>query len=137
MLDTWSDAPDAIPAEIRAEYVAKFSAPDTIHAVCEEYRAGATLDYQHDEADRGRRRITCPTLALWSHTGHVASRHDPLEVWQSWADDGRGGPICAGHLIPEKAPRRDIPSPRRVPRVVTECASPARPGTPSEPARGQ
>jgi haloacetate dehalogenase len=104
MLDTWSDVPDAIPAVIRAEYIARFSAPATIHAVCEEYRAAATLDYQHDEADRGRRRITCPTLALWSHTGHVASRHDPLEVWQSWADDVCGGPIRAGHFIPEEAP---------------------------------
>jgi haloacetate dehalogenase len=104
MLDSWADSADAFPAPIRAEYVTKFSAPDTIHAICEEYRAAATLDYQHDEADRGERRITCPTLVLWSHTGSVASWDQPLEVWRTWADDIRGGPISAGHFIPEEAP---------------------------------
>jgi haloacetate dehalogenase len=104
MLDSWSEVPDAFPAEVRAEYIAKFSAPDTIHAICEEYRAAATLDYQHDEADRGKRRITCPVLALWSHTGAVASGYQPLEVWRTWADEVHGGPISAGHFIPEEAP---------------------------------
>ncbi len=44
-----------------------------VHAVCEQYRAAATLDYQHDETDRGNRRIRCPVRALWSHAGPVAS----------------------------------------------------------------
>jgi haloacetate dehalogenase len=104
MLDSWSEVPGAFPAEVRAEYIAKFSAPDTIHAICEAYRAAATLDYQHDEADRGKRRITCPTLALWSHTGAVARWYQPLEVWRTWADEVHGGPISAGHFIPEEAP---------------------------------
>jgi haloacetate dehalogenase len=104
MLDSWSEVRDAFPAGVRAQYIAKFSAPDTIHAICEQYRAAATLDHQHDEADRGRRRITCPTLALWSHTSAVASWYQPLEVWKTWADDVRGDPISAGHFIPEEAP---------------------------------
>ena len=104
MLDAWSDDGDVFPAEIRAEYVANFSAPERIHAICEEYRAAATLDYRHDEADRGKRRITCPTLALWSHTAAVAAWYEPLEVWKAWADDVSGGPISAGHFIPEEAP---------------------------------
>lgn len=54
MLDSWSEARDIFPAEVRAEYIAKFSDLDTIHAICEEYRAAATLDYHHDEADRGK-----------------------------------------------------------------------------------
>lgn len=103
MLDTWS-AVDAIPAEIRAEYIAKFSAPETIHAICEQYRAAATIDYRHDEADRGTRRIQCPTLALWSETGPLASWYEPLEIWSGWADHLSGGPIAAGHFIPEEAP---------------------------------
>jgi haloacetate dehalogenase len=73
MLDSLSQAPDAFPAEVRAAYVAKLRAPDTIHAICEQYRAAVTLDYQHDEADRGVRRIACPVLVLWSRTGAVAS----------------------------------------------------------------
>jgi haloacetate dehalogenase len=108
MLDSWSEVPDAFPAEVRAEYIAKFSAPDTIHAICEEYRAAATLDYQHDEADRGERRITCPVLALWSNTGAVASLYQPLEIWRIWADEVHGGPISAGHFIPEEAPDQTI-----------------------------
>jgi haloacetate dehalogenase len=104
MLDAWSEVPDTFPAELRAEYIAKFSAPDTIHAICEEYRAAATLDYQHDEADRGKRRIACPTLALWSHTGAVASWYRPLDLWRTWADEVHGAPVSAGHFIPEEAP---------------------------------
>jgi haloacetate dehalogenase len=104
MLDAWSDNSDVFPAEVRAQYVANFSDPERIHAICEEYRAAATIDYQHDEADRGKRRITCPTLALWSHTGAVAAWYEPLKVWKAWADHVEGGPISAGHFIPEEAP---------------------------------
>jgi haloacetate dehalogenase len=105
MLDALSEESAAFPAEVRATYIAKFSAPDTIHAICEEYRAAATLDYQHDEADRGnRRRIACPVLALWSHTGALANWYQPLEVWGAWCDQVRGGPVRAGHFLPEEAP---------------------------------
>jgi haloacetate dehalogenase len=104
MLDSWSERPDAFPPEVRAEYVEKFSNPATVHAICEEYRAAATLDCQHDEADRGKRRISCPVLAVWSATGAVGSWYQPLEIWKNWADDLRGGPIAAGHFMPEEAP---------------------------------
>jgi haloacetate dehalogenase len=105
MLDALSELPDAFPAEVRVEYVAKFSDPATIHAICEQYRAAATLDYQHDEADRGR-RIACPTLVLWSQTGAVAAWYDPLAVWRTWTEEVRGGPIEAGHFLPEEAPEQ-------------------------------
>jgi haloacetate dehalogenase len=103
MLDSWSDMPDAFPPEVRAEYLDKFSAPETIHAICEEYRAAATIDVEHDEADRGR-PITCPVLVLWSHTGAVARWYEPLRIWRAWADEVDGGPIRAGHFLPEEAP---------------------------------
>ena len=104
MLDDWSDGRDVFPAGVRAEYIEKFGRADNIHAICEQYRAAATLDYQRDEADRGTRRITCPTLALWSHTAAVAAWYEPLEVWKAWADDVEGGPIACGHFLPEEAP---------------------------------
>jgi haloacetate dehalogenase len=104
MLDDWSLAPDTIPAEIRAAYAETFADPAAVHAICEEYRAAATLDYEHDEADRGRRRIACPTLALWSAAGAVAEWYEPLEIWRTWADDVRGASIDAGHFLPEEAP---------------------------------
>ncbi|WP_245974589.1 alpha/beta fold hydrolase [Thermomonospora umbrina] len=108
MLDTWSHAPDAFPPEVRAAYAAQFTDPATVHAICEEYRAAATLDHEHDEADRHGRRIACPTLALWSASGPVAQWYEPLEVWRAWADDLRGGPIDAGHFLPEEAPDETV-----------------------------
>ncbi|MFI0445430.1 alpha/beta fold hydrolase [Actinomadura sp. 6N118] len=104
MLNAWSQAPDAFPPEVRAAYGAQFADPDTVHAVCEEYRAAATLDYEHDRTDRGRRRITCPTLVLWSAAGPVAEWYEPLELWRTWADDVRGAAIDSGHFLPEEAP---------------------------------
>jgi haloacetate dehalogenase len=104
MLDEWSDDRHVFPAEVRAEYLRNFRSPERIHAICEQYRAAATLDYQHDEADRGRRRIACPTLALWSDTGSVAAWYEPLEIWKAWADEVSGGPVSAGHFLPEEAP---------------------------------
>jgi haloacetate dehalogenase len=91
-------------AEIRAEYIAQFRDTATVHAICEEYRAAATLDVRHDEADRGKRLIMCPTLVLWSGDGTLGDWYQPLDVWRAWAHDVRGGPISCGHFIPEEAP---------------------------------
>jgi haloacetate dehalogenase len=105
MLDTWAEVKDAFPTEVRAQYIEKWNDPDTVHAICEEFRAAATLDYQQDEADRGNRKIACPVLFLWSQRGSVAKLYDdPLAIWQEWADDVRGGPVPVGHFIPEEAP---------------------------------
>lgn len=104
MLDAWSDDPLVFTDDIRDEYIGKFTNTAVVHAICEEYRAAATLDYEHDEADRGQRRITCPTLALWSASGALAAWYEPLEVWRQWADDVDGGPIASGHFLPEEAP---------------------------------
>ncbi|MFD2762847.1 alpha/beta fold hydrolase [Micromonospora eburnea] len=107
MLDSWPEVKDVFPAEIRAEYVRKFTDPATVHAICEEYRASTTLDYQHDEADRGNRKITCPVLCLWGRQGLVAALYDdPLAIWREWADDVRGEPVPVGHFIPEEAPEQ-------------------------------
>lgn len=84
--------------------MAKLSDPATIHAVCEEYRAAATLDVEHDDADRGVRRISCPTLVLWSATGAVDAWYEPLELWRDWAEVVSGGPMDCGHYLPEEAP---------------------------------
>jgi len=104
MLDGWAATPGAFPPAVRAEYLRAFRDPATIHAICEEYRAAATLDRQHDAADLGTRRIVCPTLALWSGQGAVAAWYDPLAIWRDWADDVRGHAIDCGHFLPEEAP---------------------------------
>jgi len=104
MLDSWSEVPDAFPAELRAEYVRPFTDPGTVHAICEEYRAAATLDLAHDEADRGRRKIMCQTLALWSASGAVAQWYEPLGIWRHWCDRVEGAAMDAGHFLAEEAP---------------------------------
>lgn len=104
MLDTWSTVPGSFPPAIRRAYLRNFSDPESRHAICEEYRAALTLDYQHDEADCGSRRITCPVLALWSSEGAVQHWYDALAVWREWADDVRGKSLDCGHFLPEEAP---------------------------------
>jgi haloacetate dehalogenase len=108
MLDAWSAVPDAFPDQVRAAYVAAFTDPVTVHAICEEYRAAATLDVTDDHADQGCCRIECPTLVLWSATGPVGRWYDPIEVWKVWATDVRGGPVQAGHFLPEEAPEETL-----------------------------
>ncbi len=104
-LNTWSNDPDAFPQDIRAAYIEQFRNSDTVHAVCEEYRAAASLDYQHDKADVGRKKIMAPTQVLWSATGAIANWYeDALEVWRDWAVDVSGRPINCGHFLPEEAP---------------------------------
>jgi pimeloyl-ACP methyl ester carboxylesterase len=106
MLDAWPEVKNAFPPEVRAEYVRQFSDPATAHAICEEFRASATLDCRYDEEDRGNnRKIACPVLFLWSQRGSVAKLYDdPLAIWREWADDVRGEPVPVGHFIPEEAP---------------------------------
>jgi haloacetate dehalogenase len=102
-LDSWAATPNAFPEEVRAAYRRAFRDPKTIHGVCEEYRAAAMLDYQHDEADRGR-RLACPVLALWAKQGAIEAWYDVLAIWRDWADDVRGRALDCGHFLPEEAP---------------------------------
>jgi haloacetate dehalogenase len=79
--------------------------PETIHAMCEDYRAGATIDFELDEADRrAGRRIECPVLALWAGRDELGRWFDVLEVWRRWAGDVRGRAIDCGHFLAEEAP---------------------------------
>jgi haloacetate dehalogenase len=104
MLDSWSTTPRAFPDDVRQAFRQSFHDPGTVHAMCEEYRAAASLDVAHDEADRGRRRIACPVLALWSRHGTLESWYDVLAIWQGWGDDVRGRALDCGHFLPEEAP---------------------------------
>jgi haloacetate dehalogenase len=104
MLDSWSSVPNAFTDSVRAEYARAFRDPETIHAICEEYRAASTLDFRHDEEDRGNRRIGCPVLALWSKHSAFVGWYDVLAVWRDWADDVRGRALDCGHFLAEEAP---------------------------------
>jgi haloacetate dehalogenase len=86
------------------DYLRCIHNPATIHAMCEDYRAGATVDYQLDEADRGKRRIICPTLVLWSRQGELEDWYDVLAIWREWANDVHGHGLDCGHYLAEEAP---------------------------------
>ncbi len=92
-------APEALE-----DYLRCYRNPETIHAACEDYRAGATYDFALDEADWGKKKIAAPLLALWAGRGHVGQWYDVLGVWRDWADDVRGHAIDSGHFMPEEAP---------------------------------
>lgn len=86
-------------------YLAAFQDPLRIHAVCEDYRAGADADVSHDEADvAAGRKITEPLLVLWGSAGLAGAKTDPLAVWRQWATNVQGGPVDCGHFLPEENP---------------------------------
>jgi haloacetate dehalogenase len=110
-LGGWGSPANAFGPEVRAAYVAALGDPAHVHAICEEYRAAATLDHEHDLQDRrAGRGIACPVLVLWSGRGPLGSwyaeRGGPLALWRAWANDVRGGPLDAGHFFPEEVPER-------------------------------
>jgi haloacetate dehalogenase len=107
-LGGWGSPAAAFTPEVRAAYVAALRDPARIHAICEEYRAAATLDRGHDAADRqSGRRIACPLLALWG-SGLLdqcyAEAGGPLALWREWADNVQGHALDAGHFFPEEMP---------------------------------
>lgn len=87
------------------EYLRCFADPAAIHASCEDYRAAAGIDLEHDAADiAAGRKLACPLLALWGAQGIIEREFDALAEWRKVAADVRGGSLPCGHYIPEEAP---------------------------------
>jgi haloacetate dehalogenase len=89
--------------EALAEYRRCFRAPATIHAMCEDYRAAAAIDLEHDRADLAE-KIECPVLVLWGANGVVHKLFKPIDDWREVATDVRGEALPAGHYLPEEVP---------------------------------
>ncbi|MCB1885039.1 MAG: alpha/beta hydrolase [Geminicoccaceae bacterium] len=97
-------APEAL-----ADYERCYRLPGTIHACCEDYRAGATIDCRLDEADlKAGRRIACPLLVLWGAEGQVGGWYDVPAVWRDWATHVEGEGLPCGHYLPEEAPEATL-----------------------------
>lgn len=110
-LHGWGSSAGRFSPAVRAAYIDALSDEAHVHAICEEYRAAATLDHAHDVADRrSGRRIDCPVLVLWSGRGPLnawyASEGGPLGLWRAWADDIDGKPLDGGHFFPEELPQQ-------------------------------
>ena len=93
------------PSEVMGAYRRQLDDPTTIEAICEDYRAGASIDRAHDDADRDVRTIDCPTLCLWGSRGGMELFYgDVLAVWREWAPSVTGRAIDATHFLAEDAP---------------------------------
>ncbi len=103
----WGRTDGAISDEAFSEYLRCFSDPDTIHATCEDYRASATIDLEHDAVDRGR-KIDNPLLVLWGQDGFVGKTYDVLDTWREVASNVSGHPVPGGHYVPEEAPQETL-----------------------------
>jgi haloacetate dehalogenase len=88
-----------------AEYQRCLALPGAAHGICEDYRAAATIDLEHDRIDRDAgNRLALPLMVLWGEQGVVGRCFDPLKEWQRVADDVQGGALPCGHYIAEEAP---------------------------------
>jgi haloacetate dehalogenase len=91
--------------EALADYLLAVRNPETIHAMCEDYRAGAGYDHDADEADRGKRKIQSPVHVLWAGRDELGEWFDVLEIWRSWTDgDVTGRALDCGHFLAEERP---------------------------------
>ena len=84
-----------------AEYERCFRDPEMIHASCEDYRAAASIDLEHDAVAQ---KVTCPMLVLWGERGVVNRLFNPLADWRAVATDVRGRALAAGHYLAEEVP---------------------------------
>jgi haloacetate dehalogenase len=93
----------ALSKEALAEYLRCFRDPAMIHATCEDYRAGASIDLMHDAADLDH-KISCPLLVLWGEHGDMHRLYDVLDTWRERASNVNGKPVPSGHFIAEEVP---------------------------------
>ena len=106
-LRQWGGDPSAFTAEAYAEYARCFRDPACIHASCEDYRAAASIDLVHDEADLAT-KTGCPLLALWGEKGLIHRHYDVLATWRKRAADVRGRVLPCGHFLPEERPEETL-----------------------------
>jgi haloacetate dehalogenase len=105
-LGRWGGALERFPPAVLAEYERCIQDPATIHAMCEDYRAAASIDLEHDAAD-ARARLACPLLVLWGEHGLMHRLFDVPATWRDKHGDPalvEGCALACGHYLPEEAP---------------------------------
>src|SRR5258708_4791245 len=102
---TKSKTLEAIDFRALEHYLAAFRDPSRVHAMCEDYRAGAYADFEIDKLDHDQaKKITIPMLALWGDAGIARAAATPLDTWKKWATNVSGAPIDSGHFLTEENP---------------------------------
>jgi haloacetate dehalogenase len=100
-------ATNVFTPEAIAEYLRCFKDPATIHATCEDYRAGAGIDLDHASED-GTRKVMCPLLVLWGERGTVGRLEPVMDLWREKAVNLTGQSLPAGHFLPEEVPEETL-----------------------------
>jgi haloacetate dehalogenase len=103
LMRKWAGKDFVFAAENLADYAACFADPDSIHATCEDYRAGWVVDRLLDSQDRATSPVKAPVLCLWSD-GFALDALDPLRIWRRWAAHVEGHAVACGHFIAEEQP---------------------------------
>lgn len=102
-IGSWGKSGDVHTDEAMADYLRCFSNPATIHASCEDYRAAASIDLIHDEADKGR-KLDIPLFAISGAASFVSARYDLVAEWQTSFTDVSAAQVPGGHFLPEESP---------------------------------
>ena len=101
MLGRLSNANNFLERKVIDTYIKKFT-KDSIHASCEDYRAGSTIDLMHHRLDKNK--IDCPTLILWGKSSLVGKNFEPIKIWNNFANILKGKALDGGHYLPEESP---------------------------------
>lgn len=96
-----------VPEDVVDHYITAFCKPETIHAMCEDYRASASIDLEHDAEDANT-KVSCPTLAIWGEQGIIGKLFDPVTLWSNKTNDLITKAFPCGHYIPEEAPEKTL-----------------------------
>lgn len=98
--------PDFFQREALADYLKAVHSPEMIRGMCEDYRAAATIDLEHDRASRAAgEKVRCPMLVLWGRKAKIEAWYDALAVWRQYcASDVKGTSVNSGHYLAEEAP---------------------------------
>jgi haloacetate dehalogenase len=108
-IGAWGGAASHFDPRALAEYERCYADPATVHASCEDYRAAASIDLEHDDADvAAGRKVRVPLLALWGEKGVVHRLFRPLDDWREVADGVRGSALPAGHYLAEEVPEETL-----------------------------
>jgi haloacetate dehalogenase len=98
-------APGFFAPQALADYMEAVRNPEMIRGMCEDYRAAATIDLEHDRASRATgRKIESPLLVLWGAKGKIGEWYDPLSIWKEYCSaEVTGGDLNCGHYVAEEA----------------------------------
>tara|TARA_B100001142_G_scaffold201813_1_gene200319 strand:+ start:2326 stop:3195 length:870 start_codon:yes stop_codon:yes gene_type:complete len=104
----WGKDSDAITKTAFSEYLRCFT-PETIKASCEDYRASASIDLEHDQIDiDNKNKIECPFMVIWGDKGYVGNKYDIVTEWKKFAKEVVGHGLPCGHYLPEEAPKETL-----------------------------